>query len=173
MPTTLTVADFLSLRMQYKAEQAENEIPAVIEHNFKDGRMVDHYFVVPGPALLADEAVQDFGGKIENILFLQQSEPGAPWQVLLHEPSMIREITFEMPEEEFRAMLAKNNLILPGRPRLCDAISSRVYLIRPKFSLFLLFSDMPLSSAKFCGIKVSFFCLFCRLPTCIARQMRI
>ena len=63
MPTTLTVADFLSLRMQYKAEQAENEIPAVIEHNFKDGRMVDHYFVVPGPALLADEAVQDFGGK--------------------------------------------------------------------------------------------------------------
>ena len=72
MPTTLTVADFLSLRMQYKAEQAENEIPAVIEHNFKDGRMVDHYFVVPGPALLADEAVQDFGGKIENILFLQQ-----------------------------------------------------------------------------------------------------
>ena len=47
MPTTLTVADFLSLRMQYKAEQAENEIPAVIEHNFKDGRMVDHYFVVP------------------------------------------------------------------------------------------------------------------------------
>ena len=104
MPTTLTVADFLSLRMQYKAEQAENEIPAVIEHNFKDGRMVDHYFVVPGPALLADEAVQDFGGKIENILFLQQSEPGAPWQVLLHEPSMIREITFEMPEEELRAM---------------------------------------------------------------------
>ena len=80
MPTTLTVADFLSLRMQYKAEQAENEIPAVIEHNFKDGRMVDHYFVVPGPALLADEAVQDFGGKIENILFLQQSEPGAPYQ---------------------------------------------------------------------------------------------
>ena len=39
-----------------------------------------------------------------------------PWQVLLHEPSMIREITFEMPEEEFRAMLAKNNLILPGDP---------------------------------------------------------
>ena len=73
MPTTLTVADFLSLRMQYKAEQAENEIPAVIEHNFKDGRMVDHYFVVPGPALLADEAVQDFGGKIENILFLQRT----------------------------------------------------------------------------------------------------
>ena len=40
MPTTLTVADFLSLRMQYKAEQAENEIPAVIEHNFKDGKFL-------------------------------------------------------------------------------------------------------------------------------------
>jgi len=34
MPTTLTVADFLSLRMQYKAEQAENEIPAP-----KDGKV--------------------------------------------------------------------------------------------------------------------------------------
>ena len=130
MPTTLTVADFLSLRMQYKAEQAENEIPAVIEHNFKDGRMVDHYFVVPGPALLADEAVQDFGGKIENILFLQQSEPGAPWQVLLHEPSMIREITFEMPEEEFRAMLAKNNLILPFMSRNAENRLFRTILDR-------------------------------------------
>ena len=130
MPTTLTAADFLSLRMQYKAEQAENEIPAVIEHNFKDGRMVDHYFVVPGPALLADEAVQDFGGKIENILFLQQSEPGAPWQVLLHEPSMIREITFEMPEEEFRAMLAKNNLILPFMSRNAENRLFRTILDR-------------------------------------------
>ena len=130
MPTTLTVADFLSLRMQYKAEQAENEIPAVIEHNFKDGRMVDHYFVVPGPALLADEAVQDFGGKIENILFLQQSDPGAPWQVLLHEPSMIREITFEMPEEEFRAMLAKNNLILPFMSRNAENRLFRTILDR-------------------------------------------
>lgn len=116
MPNTLTAADFLSLRMQYKAEQAENEIPAVIEHNFKDGRMVDHYFVVPGPALLEDEAVQDFGGKIENILFLQQSEPDAPWHVLLHEPSMVREITFEMPEAEFRALLQQNHLVLPGKP---------------------------------------------------------
>ena len=59
MPTTLTVADFLSLRMQYKAEQAENEIPAVIEHNFKDGRMVDHYFVVPDDF---DGIVYDVGG---------------------------------------------------------------------------------------------------------------
>ena len=75
MPTTLTVADFLSLRMQYKAEQAENEIPAVIEHNFKDGRMVDHYFVVPGPALLADEAVQDFGAKSRTSCFCSRANP--------------------------------------------------------------------------------------------------
>ena len=49
MPSILTAADFLSLRIQYKNTRASNEIPAVIEHNFKDGRMVDHYFVVPGP----------------------------------------------------------------------------------------------------------------------------
>lgn len=115
MPTTLTVADFLSLRMQYKAEQAENEIPARDRTQLKDAAWWTIILWCPVPPL-ADEAVQDFGGKIENILFLQQSEPGAPWQVLLHEPSMIREITFEMPEEEFRAMLAKNNLILPGDP---------------------------------------------------------
>ena len=51
MPKTLTAADFLSLRMQYRAARAENEWPAAIEHDFADGRMVDHYFVVPGPAV--------------------------------------------------------------------------------------------------------------------------
>ena len=68
-----------------------------------------------GPALLADEAAGLWRQKIENILFLQQRTRRTV-AVLLHEPSMIREITFEMPEEEFRAMLAKNNLILPGDP---------------------------------------------------------
>lgn len=76
--------------------------------------MVDHYYVVPGPALLEDEAVRDLG-QIENILFLQQPD-GAPWQVLLHEPAMIREVLFEMPEAEFRALLANNGVILPGEP---------------------------------------------------------
>ena len=33
----------------------------------------------------------------------------------------------------------------------------RIMRYCPKFSLFLLFSDMPLSSASFCGIKVRFF----------------
>lgn len=115
MPNALTAADFVSLRMQYKAERAENEVPAVIEHNFKDGRMVDHYFAVPSPALLADEAVQTLGG-VENILFLQQSGENAPWHVLLHEPAMVREVTFEMPEAEFRKLLAQNGLVLPGEP---------------------------------------------------------
>ena len=34
MPKTLTAADFLSLRMQYRAARAENEWPAAIEHDF-------------------------------------------------------------------------------------------------------------------------------------------
>lgn len=114
MPKVLTATDFLSLRMQYKNTQAENEIPAVIEHDFSDGRMVDHYFVVPAPSLLEDEAVQGLG-KVENLLFLQQPD-GAPWHVLLHEPAMIREVTFEMSEEEFRRLLEANHLILPGEP---------------------------------------------------------
>ena len=61
MPKTLTAADFLSLRMQYRAARAENEWPAAIEHDFADGRMVDHYFVVPGPAVTEDDAGRDLG----------------------------------------------------------------------------------------------------------------
>ena len=45
----MTAADFSNLHLQYKAEQAEGEIPAVIEHDFPGGRMVDHYFVTPSP----------------------------------------------------------------------------------------------------------------------------
>lgn len=115
MPGTLTAGDFVSLRMQYKAQQAENEIPASIEHLFESGRMVDHYFVVPAPSLLADEAVQMLGD-VANLLFLQQTEPGAPWLVLLHEPAMVREAVFEMPDAEFRRLLAANRIVLPGEP---------------------------------------------------------
>ena len=49
----MTAADFSNLHLQYKAEQAEGEVPAVIEHNFPGGRMVDHYFVTPSPAFLS------------------------------------------------------------------------------------------------------------------------
>ena len=51
----MTAADFSNLHLQYKAEQAEGEVPAVIEHDFPGGRMVDHYFVTPSPAFWADE----------------------------------------------------------------------------------------------------------------------
>ena len=114
MPSQLTAADFLSLRMQYKNTRASEEWPAAIEHDFPDGRMVDHYFVVPAPSLREDEAVKGLGD-VSGLLFLQQPN-GAPWQVLLHEPSMIREVSFEMTEEEFRRLLEANHLALPGEP---------------------------------------------------------
>lgn len=114
MPNQLTAADFISLRMQYKATRAEGEWPAVIEHDFDQGRMVDHYFVAPGPALLEDEAVRDLG-EVSGLLFLQQPD-GAPWQVLLHEAAMIREVSFEMTDQEFRRLLDANHLALPGEP---------------------------------------------------------
>ena len=58
----MTAADFSNLHLQYKAEQAEGEVPAVIEHDFPGGRMVDHYFVTPSPAFWADEGVQSLDG---------------------------------------------------------------------------------------------------------------
>ena len=79
----MTAADFSNLHLQYKAEQAEGEVPAVIEHDFPGGRMVDHYFVTPSPAFWADEGVQSLDG-VSGILFLQQPD-GAPWKILVHE----------------------------------------------------------------------------------------
>lgn len=110
----MTAADFSNLHLQYKAEQAEGEVQAVIEHDFPGGRMVDHYFVTPSPAFWADEGVQSLDG-VSGILFLQQPD-GAPWKILVHEPSMIKEVVFDFPEEEFRKMLADNAMILPGEP---------------------------------------------------------
>lgn len=110
----LTADDFTNLRLQYKATRAEGELPAVIEHDFADGRMVDHYYVTPSPAFWADEGVQSLG-EVSGILFLQQPG-GAPWQVLIHEPAMIREVVFELSEAEFRRMLAASGITLPGEP---------------------------------------------------------
>lgn len=45
-----------------------------------------------------------------------QQPDGAPWKILVHEPSMIKEVVFDFPEEEFRKMLADNAMILPGEP---------------------------------------------------------
>ena len=66
----MTAADFSNLQLQYKAEQAEGEVPADIEHNFNGGRMVDHYFVTPSPAFWAEEGGQSLDG-VSGILFLQ------------------------------------------------------------------------------------------------------
>ena len=101
-------------KSELDTEQAEGEVPAVIEHDFPGGRMVDHYFVTPSPAFWADEGVQSLDG-VSGILFLQQPD-GAPWKILVHEPSMIKEVVFDFPEEEFRKMLADNAMILPGEP---------------------------------------------------------
>ena len=65
----------------------------------------------PPPCLLGDEGVQSLDG-VSGILFLQQPD-GAPWKILVHEPSMIKEVVFDFPEEEFRKMLADNAVILP------------------------------------------------------------
>ena len=110
----MTAADFTNLHLQYKSEQAEGGLPAAIEHDFADGRMVDHYYVTPSPAFWADEGIQKLG-QVSGILFLQQPE-GAPWKILVHEPAMIGEVVFEMPDEEFRRMLQNNGVILPGEP---------------------------------------------------------
>lgn len=114
MPKTLTADDFLSLRMQYCATIEAGEWPCAIEHDFDVGRMVDHYFIKPAPSITGDEAVLALG-PVSGILFLQQPD-GAPWQVLLHETAMIREVSFEMSEAEFRRMLHNNHLALPGEP---------------------------------------------------------
>lgn len=110
----MTAADFTNLHLQYKSEQAEDEVPATIEHDFADGRMVDHYYVTPSLAFWADEGIQGLGS-VSGILFLQQPD-GAPWKILVHEPAMIKEVIFEMPDAEFRQMLQASGVILPGEP---------------------------------------------------------
>lgn len=108
----MTAQDFTGLRLQYRAEQREGEVPAVIEHDFADGRMVDHYYVTPSPDFWADEGIRTLDG-VSGILFLQQPE-GQPWKILVHEPAMIREVLFDFPCEEFDAMLAASGVVLPG-----------------------------------------------------------
>ena len=49
----------------------------------------------PSPAFWADEGVQSLDG-VSGILFLQQPN-GAPWKILVHEPSMIKEVVFDFP----------------------------------------------------------------------------
>ena len=112
MPDTLHAADFLSVRLQYKNEQAPGELFAAIEHTFSQGTMVDHYFISPVPALLDDPAITDLG-EVSGILFVQQPD-GAPWQVHFQEITMVKDVCVDMPDAEFRQFLAASGVTLPG-----------------------------------------------------------
>lgn len=107
----MTAADFTNLHLQYKSTRAAGEVPAVIEHDFADGRMVDHYYVTPSPAFWQDEGVAQLDA-VAGISFLQQA-PGEPWKIAVHEPAMIREVVFDFAEEEFQKMLADSGVTLP------------------------------------------------------------
>ena len=112
MPNTLSAADFTSVRMQYKTEIAPGEIPAAIEHTFSQGTMIDHYFVVVAPAILADADIAALG-TVSGLLIIQQPE-NAPWLVYFHEITMLHEVCMELPDAEFRRLLQTNNIVLPG-----------------------------------------------------------
>lgn len=112
MPDTLSAADFVSIRPQYKNQQAEGELPAAVEHLFAQGTMIDHYYVLPAPGLLEDKSFANFG-KVSAVVFCQQ-EGGAPWQVHFQEPTMVKDLCIDMPDAEFRALLTASSVTLPG-----------------------------------------------------------
>lgn len=114
MGKPLTAAAFLRLRLRYGAVPQPDELPAVIEHLFDAGRMADHYLAVPSPALLADSAVQALG-RVGSVSFFQDAD-GGPWEVTLRSDDRRREADFALPEQEFRALLEGNGLVLPGEP---------------------------------------------------------
>ena len=119
MPDILTAASFGTLRPQYKNQQAEGELPAAVEHLFAQGVMIDHYFLTLSPALSAELPALSAGkgapagSPITGVVFCQQPD-GAPWQVHFREAKMICDVCIDMPDAEFRALLATNRLTLPG-----------------------------------------------------------
>lgn len=117
MPDILTAGQILSLRPQYKNQQAEGELPAAVEHRFAQGTMIDHYFITLSPELtaqiLAQPGFAQLGGRISGVDFCQQ-EDGAPWKVHFQEPTMVEDLCIDMPDAEFRAMLAAHQIVLPG-----------------------------------------------------------
>lgn len=113
MPDVLRAADFTRLRLRYGAQAQPDELPAVVERGFPDGRMADLYLVALAPALLADAALAGLGG-IAGVAFSQQADAG--WQVTFRPAGAAQAAAFALPEEEFRALLAANGLALPGEP---------------------------------------------------------
>ena len=111
----INASDFTGLRMQYRGEpQKPGEVACAIEHNFPNGRAVDHYYVTPSDRFFQDEGVQTLNN-VHCILFLQR-EDGEPWQLLVHESSMLREVSFDFPADEMRRLLDENHVVLPGEP---------------------------------------------------------
>lgn len=119
MPDVLSAACFGSLRPQYKNQQAEGELPAAIEHLFSQGTMIDHYFITLSPDLVQEltpllaTRQSPAGSPVSGVVFCQQPD-GAPWQVHFRERMMIQDVCIEMPDAEFRALLAANQVTLPG-----------------------------------------------------------
>lgn len=109
MSRELSAAAFAHLRLRYGATPEAGELPAVVEHDFADGRMADQYLAVPAPALLGEESVRALPA-VADIRFLQQAEGG--WLVLLCAPDFAGQAEFTLAEEEFRRLLPT----LPGEP---------------------------------------------------------
>ena len=82
----MTAQDFTGLHLQYKSEQQAGEVPAVIEHDFADGRMVDHYFVTTSGRFWQDEGVKALPGEYGG--FLQVS--GLTFEVHTYLPSTVK-----------------------------------------------------------------------------------
>ena len=109
----MTAEDFTNLHLQYLSTQAEGELPATIEHDFHNGRMVDHYFVTPSPNFWNDEAIRELEG-VTGIMFLQQPD-GAPWKILVNDTTMFKEVYFDFPDLRWPFLLRHTALLCSFR----------------------------------------------------------
>ncbi len=116
----MTAEDFTNLHLQYLSTQAEGELPATIEHDFHNGRMVDHYFVTPSPNFWQDEAIKALEG-VTGIMFLQQRTvpPGRFWSTI---PPCSRRSTSISPKKSSAGCLPTAMSFFPANralSRLC------------------------------------------------------
>ena len=116
----MTAEDFTNLHLQYLSTQAEGELPATIEHDFHNGRMVDHYFVTPSPNFWNDEAIRELEG-VTGIMFLQQPDgaPGRFWSTI---PPCSRRSTSTSPKKSSAGCLPTAMSFSPANralSRLC------------------------------------------------------
>ena len=111
--------------------------PAILWNDGRTAKQTDYLNQVIGKEKLSEYTA--------NIAFAGFTAPKILW----------------MKENESENFAKIEKIMLPKDYLACRtslAVSAlRIMRYCPKFSLFLLFSDMPLSSASFCGIKVRFF----------------